>query len=219
MLLLSALVACSVRAPHTQFGGHADPLPEPTVRRLLLAWQEKLGRYLAHEGRVDPAMLSQTRVLRSRDVPRPARIVFGVLDVEASIAGRDGWDVQGVLVGKHMSGAHSWYVFVVGIVERAGYRPSSIRDIRLVALSVPDGTLAWKVGVANPQALQRYREAIGSAGARFPADLDRFSMSASEEGVSVTEAQSGGHWSLPLGRSKSTTRVESRCGTTQHLVR
>ena len=209
MLLLSALVGCAARAPHTQFVGDARALSEPTVKRLLLAWQQQLGRYLTQEGSVDPAMLSQTRVLRSRDVPRPARIVFGVLDVDASIAGRDGWDVQGVLVGRHMSGAQSWYVFVVGIVERAGYRPSSIQDIRLVGLSVPGGTLAWEIGVANSQAVQRYRDAHGTASIRFPADSDGFSISASEEGVSVIEAQSGGHWSLPLGRSKSTARVET----------
>ncbi len=209
--ICSAIRRCITlsRAPHAQVVGDPRLLPEPIVKRLLSVWQQQLGRYLTQEGSVDPAVLSQTRVLRSRDVLRPARIVFGVLDVDASIAGRDGWDVQGVLVGKHMSGAQSWYVFVVGIVERAGYRPSSVRDIRPVALSVPGGKLAWKVGVVNPQAVQRYRDAFGNATARFPADLDRFSISASEDGVSVTETQSGGHWSLPLGRSKSTARVET----------
>jgi len=208
VVLLGALAACTTRAPHHDFAAAPEPLPEPTVMRLLSVWQRQLSEYITHEGLIDPGMLSQTRALRSRDTLRPARILFGVLDVEASNPGRDGWDVQGLLVSKHVSSAQSWYVFVVGLVKRAGYRPSSIQDIRLAAFAVQGGKLGWAVSGSDPPAVQRYRDTFGAAPIRFPGDSDRFRLTASGASVSVSEARSGARWSLPLGDRSATPRVD-----------
>jgi hypothetical protein len=184
-------------------------LSEPRAERLLRTWRQDLDAYIVREGRGDPVVLSQTRALRSRDVLRPARITFGVLDLEAVVPGRDGWDIQGLLIGKPTSGTHNWYVFLVGIVARAGYRPASIDDIRLVALSAESGKLTWEVGLPNPEAVGRYRETFGrSVPIAFPGDTDRFSMNFSGDEVSVLETRSAARWSLQLGTGKSDSRSE-----------
>ena len=67
----------------------------------------------------------------------------------AHVPSRDGWDVEGVLIGKQTSGMQNWYVFLVGIVARSGYRPSWIQDMRLVAFSAHDGKLAWEMSQAD----------------------------------------------------------------------
>ena len=67
------------------------------------------------------------------------------------------------------------YLFIVGIVQREGYRPLALVDIRLVALSLQGGNVQWTVGDGDAQALQRYRARLdASAPLRFPADADRF---------------------------------------------
>jgi hypothetical protein len=203
VLLLGTLSACAARAPHTDSAGEPRPLLEHTAQHVLTAWQQELTRYITRDGSVDPALLAQTRVLRSRDALRPARIVFGVLDVDASAPGRDGWDVQGMLIGKQVTGAQTWYVFVVGIVERAGYRPSSIQDMRLIAFSAPGSKLAWNVGPGDQQAVKRYLQTFSTPPIRFPGDTDRFTMDLSGNVVSVLEAQSGARWQLQLSADRA----------------
>ena len=203
VLLLGTLSACAARAPHVDSAGDPHPLLEHTAQHVLTAWQHELTRYITREGSIDPALLAQTRVMRSRDVLRPSRIVFGVLDVDASAPGRDGWDVHGMLIGKRTTGVQTWYVFVVGIVERTGYRPASIQDMRLIAFSAPGSKLAWNVGPANPQAVKRYLQTFSTPPIRFPGDTDRFTMDLSGNVVSVLEAQSGARWELQLGADRA----------------
>jgi hypothetical protein len=160
-------------------------LPDSTAIRLVARWQEQLCRFIVQEGRGDPAAVAEARRLRSSDVLRPARITFGVLDVEADLPGRDGWDVQGVLVGREAGR----YVFVVGIIGRQGYVPTGIQDLRLVGLSAQDGKLRW----------ERYRETFRAFAAQFPAGTDSFVMQAAGAGVTVREQRSGAEWFLPLG--------------------
>jgi hypothetical protein len=151
-------------------------------------------------------------LLRSRDLVRPARITFDVLDVESYVPGRDGWDIQGVLVGKQTSGVHNWYVFLVGVVLRSGYRPTSIADIRLVALSVQGARLDWRTSPTDPQAVQRYLDAFRtSVPIRFPGDTDRFSLKAAGDHVSVQELRSRAEWSLRLfGKVAHAARIHDR---------
>jgi hypothetical protein len=200
LLLLSILAGCAVRAPHpdaTETQTHAT-LPERTVKHLVSVWKGQLGRYISEEGAGDPAVLSQARLLRSRDVLRPARITFDVLDVDAEVPSRDGWDVEGLLIGKQSSGTNNWYVFLVGIVSRAGYRPSSIQDIRLVGLSAKGGRLSWVMSAPDRNAVQRYWETFrGSAAVRFPGETDEFVMQLDEGRAWVQEVRSGANWSLP----------------------
>ena len=206
VLLLSILAGCATRAPHIAVMGPDGNLPDATCRRLIGAWQQQLARYVAQEGGGDPAVVSQMRVLHSRDVLRPARITFGVLDVEATTPAKDGWDIQGVLIGKQVRGEGNWYVFLVGIVARTGYRPISIEDIRLVGFWARAGKLAWEMSSTNHLALQRYRDTYReSVPVRFPEDTDQFSMSATEDHVSVRELRSGADWSLRLDAGYSDT--------------
>lgn len=215
VLLLGFVAGCAARAPHTDVMAPAARLNESKVHRLLGIWQREMAAYISREGKGDAGVLSQTRSLHARDVLRPARITFDALDVDAIVPGRDGWDLNGVLVGKQTNSVHSWYVFLVGIVARAGYRPSSIDDIRPVALSAQDGKFTWEVGAANSEAVQRYRAAFGgSAPTVFPADTDRFTMEVSGGAVSVMETRSAARWSLQLDTGEPNARVKTSAAST-----
>jgi hypothetical protein len=213
LLLLCVLAGCAVRAPRPDVVEPQADLPEATVKRLISAWEQELTRYISREGGGDPAALSRTQALHSRDVPRPARITFGVLDVEPNVPNRDGWDVQGLLVGKQTSDMRNWYVFVVGIVTRGGYRPSSIQDIRLVAFSAQGRELNWEVSPADARAVRRYRDTfLGPGTVRFPGDTDKFSMNAVRERLWVEEVQSGATWALVLKTNDSGASSHARTG-------
>jgi hypothetical protein len=91
------------------------------------------------------------------------------------------------------------YVFVVGTVERSDFRPVAVVDIRIAAMSVRDGTLAWEVGNGDSASLARYREAADpNVAARFPADRDRFRLFDCPAAICVEETFSGARWVLPL---------------------
>jgi hypothetical protein len=199
LLLVIVLAACSARAVHKSGPEPHVDLPEAKVKQLIGLWQEQIRQYIDRQGDGDPAVLAQTRALHSRDILRPGRITFGALDNDSDLPGRKGWDVQGVLVGKLGSGGHTWYVFVVGIIRRSDYRPMEVQDIRVVTLRAVARKLDWESSPANPQAVQRYRDAFAASDpVQFPADTDRFDMSASEGLVRVLETQSGADWSLRL---------------------
>jgi hypothetical protein len=140
-------------------------------------------------------------------------MTFDVLDVDAQVTSRDGWDVEGVLIGKHFSGARNWYVFLIGIVERSGYRPASIQDILIVGLAAEKGQLTWATSPSNREAVERYRETFRDYPmVRFPADTDRFVMNVSEDRASVQELQSGAEWSLELANGsfeRSMTKTQT----------
>ena len=203
LLLLVALSACATRSSQTEVAASPDFLAEGTVTRLISVWEERLCRYIEREGDGDPAVLSELRALRSPDVLRPARITFGVLDVEVDPSQGDSWDVQGVLVGRQASGADTRYVFLVGIVARSGYLPLKVQDIRLVGLLPQADKLSWEMGAAAPIAVQRYRDAFrGPAATRFPGDDDSFRMNVSADRISVEEIRSGADWSLKVSTGK-----------------
>jgi len=199
LLLLGVLAGCAVRAPHRDMTESQGSPSERTVKGAISAWETALARFINQEGGGDPAVLSQTRALHSRDVLRPARITFDVLDVDAQVPSRDGWDVEGVLIGKHSSGTRNWYVFLVGIVARGGYRAASIQDIRMVGLATQEGELTWAIGANDRGAVERYRDTFRDYPmVRFPADTDRFVMNVSGDRASVQELGSGADWSLQL---------------------
>jgi len=196
MVLLVGLAGCAPRSSQMAAAPAPGVLDEYTAQRLVTLWQTQLCRYIATQGGGDTAVLADLKSLRSRDVLRPARIRFGVLDVETS-AGR--WDIQGVLVGRQKRGVFVRYVFVVGIVGQSAYLASEIRDLRLVALSPLAETLVWETSARDREPVERYRNTFGLAAAsRFPADDDDFRMKASREQVSVQELRSGADWSLAL---------------------
>jgi hypothetical protein len=199
LVLVLLLSGCATRSPEPDGAAAHVKLTARAADRLLSVWQRELRQYIDREGDGDPALLSELRGLRSRDTPRPGRIVLGVLDVDASQPGRDGWDVQGVLVGKHADGGRNWYVFLVGIVRRSDYRPREVQDVRLVALLSFAGNLAWETDDRTPAAVLRYRDVFGAGAAvRFPAETDQFRLTGAGRRISVKEVQSGAQWSLQL---------------------
>lgn len=196
LMLLVGLAGCAPRSSQIVAAPAPGRLDEYTARKLVTVWQTQLCRYIAKQGGGDAAVLAELKSLRSRDVLRPARIRFGVLDVETG-AGR--WDIQGVLVGRQKRGVFVRYVFVVGIVGHSEYLASEVRDLRLVALASVDGTLAWEASARDADTVQRYggTYAVGAV-TRFPAHDDDFRMQASAGHVVVQEVRSGAQWSLAL---------------------
>jgi len=198
--LLAILGGCATRAPHPDGLQTQANLPDRTTHRLILVWEQQLSQYISVEGDGDPAVLAQARILHSRDVRRPARITFDALDVDAAIPSRDGWDVEGLLIGKQSTGSGNSYVFLVGIVSRSGYRPTSIQDIRLVTLSTHGGKFAWAMSPQDPHAVQRYGDTFrDSMSGRFPAETDEFVMHVEADRLWVEEVRSGASWSLQRG--------------------
>jgi hypothetical protein len=197
LALLLLLPACATRAPRPAAVAAEAALGESHARRIVAVWQQQLTDYLDHAGGGDPAALAQLPSLRATGTLRPARIVFGALDVEASVAERDGFDVQGLLLAPRPGATADPYVFVVGIVQRDGYRPVALVDVRLVAMATRGGRLEWTIGDGDPQALLRYRASMDPAAPlRFPADKDRFELVACASGLCADESLSAARWSL-----------------------
>jgi hypothetical protein len=199
-LVLSLLVlvsACATRSSQTEVPAAPEALAEGDVERLVVIWQDRLCRYIAKEGNGDDEVLSRLRALRPRNTLRPARITFGVLDVEANPPEQHGWDIQGMLVGMQKNGIFSRYIFVVGIVGYTGYVPTRVQDIRLIGLSHLGKKFVWETSTANTAAVERYRETFAGRGAsRFPVDDDNFRMIGRRDHVMVQEIRSGAGWTL-----------------------
>ncbi len=191
------LTACGTAPTRHSASAQQQPsLPEPTARLVITEWQTRLEDRLTRAGG-DPAALAQLPALRSPTTARPAQIVFSVTDIDALVPERDGYDAIGLLLGKHVDAGDTWYVFVVGTVERRDYRPVAVVDVRLTALNMAKGAAAWNTGAANAEQLRQYRHAeIGSAGYPFPADSDRFRVKPCAPSVCVEEEQSGARWTL-----------------------
>jgi hypothetical protein len=167
----------------------------------LAVWQQRLGEHLVGIGDADPAALSQLPVLRSPSVLRPARIVFSATEIDSAVAERDGYDVFGLLLDRQPDAGGSWFIFIVGTVERSDYRPAAIRDVRLVAMSMRGGSAVWITGPADAQALARYAKRAAQASVlRFPADHDEFRSFPCAAGLCVEETGSGARWSIDLAR-------------------
>lgn len=193
-LTASLLCACATRAPRPEPMLPVPSLTELQARQLVLSWQRQVSDYLVSAGDGDPAVLARLPAQRATGTLRPARISFGVLDLGASIAEADGYDVQGLLLATpHTQG----YVFMVGIVQRQGYRPQALVDLRPVTMKLQPGQLSWAVGDSDAQALARYRANIDpTVPLRFPADKDHFELVPCAPGLCVADQLSQARWTL-----------------------
>lgn len=197
LLLALLLNGCATYAPRPAAPAAGGHTPEPAAMTVITEWQRRLGQHVAQAGSGDPSVLSQMPGLRSSAVRRPGQIVFAATDVESFVAERDGYDVFGLLLGKHDSATGPRYVFVVGAVERRNYRSVAVADLRVTAMSVRNGVATWQTGASDDASLTRYRQgADPSAAVRFPADQDHFRMVACPQGVCVEELASGARWTL-----------------------
>ena len=105
--------------------------------------------------------------------------------------------------------------FLVGIVERERYRPIAIRDIRVVRTGLTASKRDWSLSLADPLALQRYRQAQEAAAAvRFPGPLDRFDMRAAAGQVRVQETRSAADWVLAPVETPDAQAGEVEAGQT-----
>jgi hypothetical protein len=192
-LVALLLGACAMRAPRTETAT-APPLADHEARRLVAIWQHQLADYIGSAGHGDPAVLARLPSQRATGTLRPARISFGVLDLDAHVAEADGFDVQGLLLAASDTQA---YVFMVGIVQRQGYRPLALVDLRPVTMQLQAGRIDWAVGDSDTQALARYRAAIDPmVPLRFPADHDHFELLSCAPQLCVAEAHSQARWAV-----------------------
>jgi len=206
LLLLVLFAGCAARTSQNVVApsGPSGVLGKASSDHVVSVWQSQLCRYIADQGSGDDAVLAGLRRLRASGVLRPARIRFGVLEVEDG-AGR--FDVQGVLVGRHRNGVFVRYVFVVGVVGHREYLSSEVSDLRVVVLSPVAGTLVWEAAAQDRDALNRYRAVFALAAAStFPADDDDFTMAPSYDRISVREMRSGAEWALVLRPDLRDTR-------------
>jgi len=114
LLLAMLLNGCATYAPRPAAPASGGHMPNAAAMNVITEWQYRLGQHIAQAGSGDPSVLSQMPGLRSSAVLRPGQIVFAATDVESFVAERDGYDVFGLLLGKHDSAAGPRYVFVVG---------------------------------------------------------------------------------------------------------
>ncbi len=161
-------------------------------------WQDRLARYIEHEGNGDPVVLRDQPDLHSPRRDRPSQITFA-----ASPSSRR--DVRGLLVGVRSVGTEPWYFFLVGITRHRGKVFSRTEDVRLVAFTPAGDKLRWRVSPPHDASLQQYRSGrIDAAGAGaspytgFPSPLDIYHLALSEGVATVTEQRSGAKWRLRL---------------------
>ena len=175
-------------------------LPDPTGKMAVAAWQARLGQHIESAGGGDPAVLAELPALRSTTVARPSQIVFAATDIEALVPERDGFDVTGLLIGKHSTAIGPRYMFIVGVVQRRDYWPVAVGDVRVAAMTVNDGVASWETGPADAEALMRYRAGTDqSTTIRFPSVQDRFRVVDCDPGVCVDELRTGARWALYPG--------------------
>ena len=211
ILMAGLLSSCAMYSSPPVARPSGSGLPDPTAKMAVAAWQARLGQHIESAGGGDPAVLAELPALRSPAVARPSQIVFAAADIESLVTERDGYDVFGLLVGKHTSAMGPRYVFIVGMVERRDYWPVAVGDVRVAAMTVNGGVATWETGPADAEALMRYcAGADPSTTVRFPAVLDRFRVVDCDPGVCVEELRTGARWALYLGAAAASAPPAQR---------
>ena len=173
-------------------------------RKPLDAWRTSVEHYITERGGGDPAALRELTALRSPHAPRPARIEVG----EVNVPGTGGRmrDVQAVLAGVVTVGEHTWYLFVVGVVELDQGSARRVSDVRVAGLCVENGAMRWRFGPRDRYALRHYlaTRRDTSFGARsFPGVTDAFTVEVGRRLVMVNEQTSGSTWVVDLDDEES----------------
>ena len=198
-LTVAALLAGCAMPTHRPGAARESGPPLPIGSLPITQWQQQLGDHVMQMGG-DPAVLSQLPALRAPTTLRPGRIVFAATDIDSVVPERDGFDVFGLLVDKRTTPSQgTWYVFIVGTIERRDFRPAAVAGIRIAAMAVRDAGVAWETGPEDPVALARYRSRtdVGTT-LRFPANHDEFRAFPCGSGICVEESRSGARWSIDL---------------------
>lgn len=175
-LLLCCLLAALV-------GGCASTSSAPVS---VPTWQESVENYVRKEGNGDPSVLRNMTW-------SPGQKGFSVLSAAQPAQATD---VHGILLAHPAAGGRTWFVFLVGQVEK-----QDVKDLRLAALSSRGSELDWKLTPADPKALARYRQHRQTDPKKtvaFPRASDLFDVSATGGRVTVTDRASGAQWSVNL---------------------
>ena len=149
----------------------------------LATWQHAVEQYVRDQGNGDP------NILRDTTLPNSQRgfAMIGEPDIEYSS------DANGLLLGRRLIAGREWFIYLVGLIHQG-----AVRDIRLVGFCwSPDKTL-WQVSPPNPDSLRRYTS-VQSEDALFPvfpAKLDHFELSTTDQVAVAIHRQSGAAWQL-----------------------
>lgn len=161
------------------------------------AWQKNVEQYVKREGNGDPTILRDVRLPDSR---RGYSMLGSDRPAEST-------DANGVLLGFRDISGRNWFIYLVGLVKQ-----QRVEEIRLAALTFDADKLTWKLGRADPQALEKYRtfkqkqwrERFPQRGLPppeylgFPTADDHFQLTVSDGQVTVVNPSSGAQWELNL---------------------
>ena len=166
------------------------------------SWQKNVSHYVADQGNGDPM------VLRDMTLPEDGRPGFSVIGHHDT---RESVDVNGVLLGHEKVGGRTWFVYLVGQVEK-----ERVTDVRLAAVSMEGGKSTWKRGKGSKPSLNAYR-ALGEKQAKerfpdrkslppryagFPRPDDVFKLTNENGKLTATHEASGARWELALTGGK-----------------
>ena len=170
--------------------GCAEPGAGPRPMTVTFAtWQRAVEQYVRDEGNGDP------NILRDTTLPTSQRgfAQIGEADIEHSS------DASGLLLGHRTIAGRTWFIYLVGLIQQG-----EVRDIRLVGFSWSPDKIVWQVSPPNPEALQRYANVQSNGGLFpvFPAKIDHFELSTTNQLAVVIHRQSGAAWELSAAPPK-----------------
>src|SRR5688572_3807262 len=166
------------------------------------SWQKDVSHYVADQGKGDPMAL---RDMTLPEDGRPGFAVIGHHDTRESV------DVNGVLLGHEVVAARTWFVYLVGQVEK-----ERVPHIRLAAVPTHGGKSTWQRGNGSNPSLNAYR-AFGEKQAKerfperkslppryvgFPRPDDVFELKTENGKLVAVHEESGAQWELVLPTQK-----------------
>jgi len=170
----------------------------------LRTWQDSVENYVWDQANGDPSAL--------RDLPTPGPWKgFSIISENDAAAATD---VNGVLLGHRAIGSKTYFIFLVGVVQR-----QQVQDIRLAALNAsPDG-FQWRLTDKSDQPLGIYRDFKSAQWHKlfpqrgngpwsytgFPSEGDVFKLTVGDGKVTATHEQSGAAWTLDMPQDGPTT--------------
>jgi hypothetical protein len=168
-------------------------------------WQTQMQTYVRDQGNGDMNALRDVEIM-------PGQPGFRVFSNDRPEQSKD---IAGVLVGVLPRGSETWYVYVVGNLDR-----EQVTSIHLAAVRSNSDQFQWVIGEDSQAGTTAYRAQREKAwrahqGDRepprsafgFPNPEDQFSMLTTGDTITVRDATSGAAWTLTIA---ATTPVQSK---------
>jgi hypothetical protein len=166
------------------------------------AWQQNVETFVKDQGAGDPSVL---RDVTLEGTQRGFAIISHNHPAEST-------DARGVLLAHQEVAGKPRFIYLVGIVKK-----ERVRDIRLAALSVENGSFNWRVGKEDDDALDAYREynqrlwrkrfpdrnrpPVDYLG--FPRNEDDFELQVTGRTIIAQHSASGARWELLISAKDS----------------